>query len=141
MKRSEEVLHRLLLRPEVAVQDGQVGNRPFALLGDEFVQRGIGIEVVTRIVGLVHYGPLQFEYTSRSIRRELYRYIRYNQTRYAHPKRIRRGVDAPRAIADGFGRDCGSGALLFFSGGGRCPTASAPPDRRVGLPPPATPPP
>jgi len=64
MERREKILDGLLFRPEVAVQDGEVGDRTLSLLGDYLVQRWVGVEAVARIIGYIHLRPPHFEYTS-----------------------------------------------------------------------------
>src|ERR1035437_1467074 len=64
MECREKFLDGLLFRPEVAVQDGQVGDRALSLLGDYLVQGGVGVEAVARIIGSVHLRAPHFEHTS-----------------------------------------------------------------------------
>ena len=50
MQSGEEIFDRLILRPEVAMEQTYVGNRALLLLGDKFVQRWLGFEIMARIV-------------------------------------------------------------------------------------------
>jgi hypothetical protein len=51
VKGRQEVLKGFIFRPEIPVQHSHVRDGAFPLLGDQFIQRRVGIEIEPGVVG------------------------------------------------------------------------------------------
>src|ERR1035437_8561147 len=67
MESCEKLFNGFIFGPDIAKQDRRIADGPLALLGDQLVHSGVGVEVVARIIGFVHLGPPHSEYTSGSV--------------------------------------------------------------------------